>query len=109
MKANNLNLLTLLRYSVSLCVVLAMLLPLAAQAMVAISDQECQMMTMDQPEESQKEEQQEDNSKDEKVEMRLLSTHDHLFTTICKRDQIRTVDAALDFILEIPIPPPEQG
>ena len=50
------------------------------------------MMTMDQPEESQKEEQQEDNSKDEKVEMRLLSTHDHLFSTICKRDQIRTVD-----------------
>jgi|GEM_PF-6162676 len=109
MKADNLNMLTLLKYSVSLCVVLAMLLPLAVQALDVLSDQECQMTTMDHPEESQKEEQQEDNSKDEKVEMRLLNSHDHLFSTICERDQIRIVDAASDYILEIPIPPPEQG
>ena len=104
------NIQNILRYMVSLCVVLSMLLPIVGQAVDVLSDSvlSYHVMTMDQPEETQQEEGKEDNTKDIKIEMRVLSAYAHLFSYLSKQSLSKNLEAASDFILEIPIPPPEQ-
>ena len=110
MKSEKGNIQNLIRYTVSLGLVLSMLLPIVGQALDVLSEStpEHQVMTMDQPEESQQEEQQEDKTKDEKIEMKLLSTYYNPFLYISGHNNTHRLDAGTDFILEIPIPPPEQ-
>jgi len=109
-KSVSLNIQDFLKYLVSLCVVLSIMLPVAVQALDVLSDSvhNYHLMIMDQQEESQKEEQQEDNTKDEKIEMRFLSSFDLLVSSTSKYSFFKIMDGASNFIQEIPIPPPER-
>ena len=99
-----------LKYSISLCIVLSIMLPVTLQALEVLSDSMhgYQLMAMDLQEESQKKEQQEDNTEDEKIEMSIISTYNRLHSSISKHVISRTLHAASNFIKEIPIPPPER-
>ena len=111
MRSENIDIREFLRQAVAFCLTLSMLLPTAAQVLDILSDSahRYQVMTLDQQEESQKEEQQEDTTKDEKMEMRYISTSDYLGTKLSRKSISKSLDGASDFILEIPIPPPERS
>ena len=103
------NLPDFLRRFVALYVVLAMLLPTVSHATLVYtqSDQSYELMTLDSKEESEKEERQEDDTKHEKLEMQLLETDTGIYIFASEYTIIKPSDAASDYILEIPIPPPE--
>ena len=97
------------RHILSLSVILSMLFPVVANSVTLLSDSEhdFESMALEQQEESEKEEQQEDDTKDEKIEMQILSPDDGHFPYASERAVYKPVDVASDYILEIPIPPPE--
>lgn len=88
----------------------ALVFPTAAHAALALTEpeQSYEVMVLDQQEESEKEEQQEDDSKDEKIEMQFCNA-DALHISFTSEHAIyNPMDAASDYIQDIPFPPPER-
>lgn len=105
------NIQNFMRRFLSLCVVYAMLLPTVVHALVLVteSDHTFELMLSDKHEESEKEEQQEEDSKNEKIEMQVLSPDKMNYTFAAEQDLLNRVEAVSNYIIEIPIPPPELG
>ena len=99
-----------LRRFLSLCVVYAMLLPTVVHALVLVTETEhtYELMLTDHQEESENKEQQEDESKDEKIELQLLNFLEPIYHYASEDVRSKPSDAASDYILEIPFPPPER-
>ena len=106
----HLNIQEFVRRFLSLCVVLAMLVPTVLHAVVIVTESEYtyDLMVLDNQEESEKEEKQENDTKNEKIEMQILSSDEHDFLCAAKHAISKPLDAASDHILEIPFPPPER-
>ena len=110
MNSPQIIILKFLKRFLSLCVVFTMLLLTVVSATViyTMSEHTHELMLLDHHEESEKEEQQEDDSKDEKIEMQILSSGDERFSYVSEHITYKPLDGASDYILEIPFPPPER-
>lgn len=95
---------------VALLVFCTMLFPAAMHAVAVITESEhaFELMVLDQQEESEKEEQQEDDSKDEKIEMQNCTPLTAQIPFAPEHGTFNPLDAAIDFFIEIPLPPPER-
>ena len=111
MKMGNYNVQHFWKHAVSVCLVMAMLLPVAAQTLDAFSDSAYSylLFALEQTEESQKEEQQEDNTKDHEFQVKVVSPYNQFVTYFSGHSSAWFFDMALEYVMEIPIPPPEMA
>lgn len=101
------NILSFIRYSVFFTILFGMLLQPTAKTIAFFAEDGFELVELGMEEDSDEEGSQEDDSKDEKMELQVLNSHQVNFAYLSKSSCYKVLQSLWDFDLEIPIPPPE--